>query len=147
VRVRVMWIGSLTTWLAPRKGSARAVAARTWRALRPPCRSSTQHKLPHGRGREGAECYKKNIAHGVCASGQPPPHGHRTTTARTIFVSEALQRAEPLRLEIGQIAGGLVRALWRSWIIKLLKFNHIAPCQMAQRKNAELLARRSWVRA
>jgi hypothetical protein len=29
VRVRVMWIGSLTTWLAPRKGSARAVAART----------------------------------------------------------------------------------------------------------------------
>ena len=51
---------------------------------------------------------------GFRASGLPLPHDHRTTTARTIFVSEALQRAEPLRLEIGQIAGGLVRALWRS---------------------------------
>ena len=68
-----------------------------------------------GVGVEVPSSTTKNIAHGVCASGQPHPHDHRTTTARTIFVSEALQRAEPLRLEIGQIAGGLVRALWRSW--------------------------------
>ena len=43
------------------------------------------------------------------------PNEHRTTTARTIFVSEAPQRAGPLCLEIGQIAGGLVRALRRFW--------------------------------
>ena len=65
--------------------------------LRPPCRPSTQQNMSHVRGLGGAEFHKKKSPTGFVLVANHTPNDHRTTTARTIFVVNALRSAPKSR--------------------------------------------------